>query len=271
MKNYCSLSFFFRLLLFWGLLLSPLLLAAQTGIPARPSPPRLVNDFSKQSPFTAAQEATLEAKLEKFARETSNQIVVVIVDDLGGYDINGFSTEIIHGWGVGQAKLDNGIAVVIKPTGPENSRDVYIAVGYGLEGAIPDATAKQIVENEIIARFKSNDYYGGIDAGTDVLMKLAKGEINAKNYDDGIASRERRPNLNTILIIVFILIYLLIWIFRRGGGRGGRGGGYTIGRGGYYGGFGGGGFGGGGFGGGGGGFGGFGGGSSGGGGAGGKW
>lgn len=267
MKNYSSLSLFFRPLLFWGLLLSPLLLAAQNGIPPRPSPPRLVNDFSKQSPFTAAQEDALEAKLEKFARETSNQIVVVIVDDLGGYDINGFSTEIIHGWGVGQAKLDNGIAVVIKPTGPENSRDVYIAVGYGLEGAIPDATAKQIVENEIIARFKSGDYYGGIDAGTNVLMKLAKGEIDAKNY----GKSTNRPNTNTIMIIIFIAIYLVVMIFRKGG-RGGRGGGYTIGGGGYYGGFGGGGFGGGGFGGGGGGgFGGFGGGSSGGGGAGGKW
>ena len=70
----------------------------------------------------------------------------MIVDDLGGYDINGFSIVIIHDWGVGQAKKDNGIVIVVKLIGPEGDRDVYIAVGYGLEGAILDIMAKYVVE-----------------------------------------------------------------------------------------------------------------------------
>jgi uncharacterized protein len=255
LKNLCLLRF----LLFWGLLLSPLLLAAQKGIPPRPSPPRLVNNFSSVQLLTPEQEQRLEQKLEDFSNETSNQIVIVIVDDLGGYDINGFSTAIIHHWGVGQAKKDNGIAIVVKPTGPEGDRDAYIAVGYGLEGVIPDIAARHVVEQEMTPNFKNGNFYGGLNAATDVLMKLAKGEINVKNY-----APESRYGNNRYIIILVIVFFVVIFFFRR---RGGGGGGFTIGRGGYYGG----GWSSGGFGGGGGGFGGFGGGSSGGGGAGGKW
>lgn len=261
---FCRIS---RVLLFWLALLSPLFLAAQKTLPERPSPARLVNNLSKQFPafLTANENAQLEEKLEKFARETSNQIVIVIVDDLGGYDINGFATDIIHNWGVGQAKADNGIAIIIKPTGGENERDAYIGVGYGLEGAIPDITAKHIVENEIIPQFKSGDYYNGLNSAVNVLMDLAKGEYNSKSYDKKSGNI---PRTFLFAIVAMILIFVLMRIFRGGGGRGG---GFTIGGGGFYGGFGGGGSWGGGGSFGGGGFGGFGGGSSGGGGGGGKW
>ncbi len=235
--------------------------AQSSGIPERPSPPRLVNNLSKEFPdfLSASEMQSLEQKLVNFSKETSNQVVVLIVDDLGGTDINDFATQIGHDWGVGQSKFDNGVVVIIKPTGGEGRRDAYIAVGYGLEGAIPDITAKHIVEEEITPRFSKGDYYGGLNAATDVVMKLAKGEIDSKAYNKRAGGRIPW----WVIMLVVFGVFGLMRFFR------GAGGGYTIGRRGYYGGFGG--FRGGGFGGGGGGFGGFGGGSFGGGGGGGKW
>lgn len=239
--------------------------ADETCIPKQPSPPRLVNNFSKEFPdFISANEMQmLEAKLDKFNAETSNQIVIVIVDDLCGYDANEFSTRLGQAWGVGQGKLKNGVVVMIKPTGKAGQRTAYIAVGYGLEGIIPDITAKQIIRNEIIPRFKNQDYYGALDASTSVLMSLAKKEFNSDEY-----AKKGDTGHFPWLIIGFFLVFILMSIFNS------RRSGQTVGRrtyyGGMWGGFGG--FGGGGSSSGGGGsFGGFGGGSFGGGGSGGNW
>src|ERR1041385_6723316 len=119
--------------------------AGDNCIPEKPSPPRLVNNLSKEFPefLSAGEEQALEEKLERFSRETSNQIVIVVVDDLCGYDANQFSTMLGEKWAVGQGKFDNGVVVMIKPTGGAGQRDAYIAVGYGLEGGIPDAIAQR--------------------------------------------------------------------------------------------------------------------------------
>ncbi|MFL5752503.1 MAG: TPM domain-containing protein [Bacteroidia bacterium] len=232
-------------------------------IPERPSPQRLYNNLSKEFPefLSVSEAAQLEDKLDKFSKETSNQICVVVVDDLGGYEASEFATQLGQKWGVGQGKFNNGVVILIKPSGGEGQRDLFIAVGYGLEGAIPDITTKKIREEEMYPYFARGEYYTAIDRATTVLMKLAKGEINSKEYGGSGAGGFVKKNWIAIIVII-ILIFIF---FGRGGG------GTTYGRSGrYYGG----GFGGGGFGGGGssgGGFGGFGGGSFGGGGSGGKW
>lgn len=251
------------------------------GIPDKPQPPRLVNNLSKQFPdFLSADESEkLERKLVAFSDSTSNQIVIVITDDLGGLEPYAYATGIGQKWGVGQNKFDNGIVILIKPTQSEGGRTAFIAPGYGLEGAIPDATAKQIVENELNPRLKEGNYYEALDATTDVLMSLAKGEYNSDAYAKK-NGKKGKGGPGTIIFILLVVFF--IFMKSRGGGRGGM----TIGRGGSFltgmllgnlfggrrgGGFGGGGFGGGSGFGGGGGFGGFGGGGFGGGGAGGSW
>src|ERR1041385_3920743 len=95
------------------------------GIPPKPVPSRLVNNLSQQFPdfLSASEEQALENKLEKFSNETSNQVVIVITDDLGGNDINTYATRIGMNWGVGQNKFDNGVVIVIKPTGGQGQRD----------------------------------------------------------------------------------------------------------------------------------------------------
>lgn len=246
-------------------LCAPLMAQDMPGIPKRPSPPKLVNNFSSQQILSPEETQALEDKLERFSNETSNQIVIVIVDSLGGYDIAGYATELGHEWKVGQKNSSNGIIIVLKISGAHGK--AFIAPGYGLEGAIPDATCEQIVQNEMIPQFKHNQYYAGLDKATDVLMGLAKGEYNSKDYSRKSATNSKAAGF----IIALIIMIIVLVISRRGGGKGG----YTIGNSGIFfwgGGFGGfGGSGGGGFGGGGGGFGGFGGGDFGGGGAGGSW
>ncbi len=235
----------------------------EDAFPPRPNPPQLVNNLSIEFPdfLSASEHANLEQKLVRFSDSTSNQIVVVIVDDLNGLDAEQYATGLGRKWGVGQADKRNGIVVLVKPTGGAGQRKLFIAVGYGLEGAIPDATAKNIVDREITPRFKSQDYYGGLNAATDVLMSLAKGEYDYKTYTKNKSSKNF-----SLLFIVLVVVFFLIGSKLRGRR------GYSIGRRGMLYGtpFIGGGFGGGSSGGGGG-FGGFGGGSFGGGGAGGSW
>ena len=188
------------------------------------------------------------------------------MEGLEPYD---YATRLGHKWGVGQAKFDNGIVILIKPTGGEGQRQLYIAVGYGLEGAIPDLTTKRIRDNEMYPYFKKGEYYTALDKATDVIMALTLGEYNSDAY--GKKGSKRLP---AGIIIPLILITLFIIFKSKGGGRGGgNDGGLTMGAAGFllgsaFGrGGGGGGFGGGSSGG----FGGFGGGGFGGGGSGGSW
>jgi uncharacterized protein len=241
-------------------------------VPDRPEPPRLYNNLSREFPnfLNSAEAAQLEEKLQVFSNETSNQICVVIVDDLEGLDASSYAFAIGNLWGVGKENFNNGIVILVKPTGKEGGRDLFIAVGYGLEGAIPDLMTKRIREEEMQPYLKAGEYYTALDRGTTVLMKLAKGEISEKDFTRHQRGSERSPLLTLIIIVIVIMI--LRSIFRGGGGghtlsRAGRsifwgsmlGGGFGRGHGGGWGG------------GSGGGWGGFGGGGFGGGGSGGKW
>ena len=174
------------------------------AIPSRPDPQRLVNDLAQV--FTSDQVSRLENTLVAFDDSTSNQIVVVTVKDLEGYDPSEYATRIGLDWGVGSAQFNNGIVLLVKPKTYDSAGQVFIAVGYGLEGAIPDAYAKRIIENELIPNFRLNDYYAGVEAACDVLMKLASGEISeprGEEEDDALLE----------IIATLLFIGLLIFIF----------------------------------------------------------
>lgn len=153
-------------------------------LPQRPNPPKLVNDLAGL--LTDSQEKELEFKLRYFNDTTSNQILIITVNTLNGYEPAPYAYALGEKWGVGQKDFNNGIVLLVKPkTSNSDKGQAFIAIGYGLEPVIPDATSKKIVENEMIPNFKNEDYYGGIDQATDVLMKLASGEISAKGYNKG--------------------------------------------------------------------------------------
>lgn len=243
-------------------------LIAQSDIPEKPSPVRLYNNLSQEMPdfLDASQAEALEKRLVQFAESTSNQIVVVVVDDLAGYEPWEFAVRIGDKWGIGHEKEDNGIVLLIKPTGGKGERKTFIATGRGLEGAIPDYTCSEIVDNELLPNFKNGDHYNGIISALDVLESLSKGEYNSDEYS---SKNKKRNGVATVIIVMIIIVIVIIVIVRNGKG----GGGFTMGGGGVFmgGGWGGGYRSSGGSGWGGGGFGGFGGGSFGGGGSGGSW
>lgn len=276
MKNF---NFTFKSLLTLILLSIPVLFYAN-DFPQPQSPPRLVNDFV--GIFSESENAALEQKLVEFNKQTSTQIAIAVVDDLNGYDKGDYTIQLAQKWEIGQKGQDNGILIMIKPTGGKGERQSFIAVGYGLEGVIPDAIANRIINIEMIPEFKNNNYYKGVDNAVNTLMGLTKEEFTATEYEK---KTQTPPAAIFIMILIFILFifiipatqakkymstnnvsfWLAMWmIMNTGRGQGNSGwNSFSGGRGG---------FGGGGFGGGsGGGFGGFGGGGFGGGGAGGSW
>lgn len=235
-------------------------------IPDRPTPPRLVNDFANI--LTAKEKQALENKLVTFNNETSTQIAIVTIKSLNGYDKADFSFQLGEKWGVGQKGSDNGIVILVKPKTAQERGETFIAPGYGLEGVVPDATAKRIVEHDMMPLFKKGEYYLGLDAATNTLISLTKGEFTATQYNKATRKKSSGLPILFILIVIFFVFFgrsgrhqsmghnLPFWMLlgMMGSGGGGSFGDFSSGSGSF-----------------GGGFGGFGGGSFGGGGAGGSW
>lgn len=187
--------------------------ATVAAIPERPYPQRLVNDLA--GVFTASQKADLEQRLVAFDDTTSNQIAVVTLSDLEGQDKAMVAYEIGEKWGVGQQKHNNGIVILIKPKTARESGQVYIAVGYGLEGAIPDAIAKRIVDNVMIPHLQNgNDYYSAVNAALDKLMPLACGEISESRDIDG----EDLVALVAFVMFIFAVFIIVIILASINGG-----------------------------------------------------
>ena len=237
------------------------------NIITKPNPPTLVTDVA--GVLTPEQKQALENKLVAIDDSSSNQIAVVIIPSLDGYPKEEYATKLFRDWGIGNKKTNNGVLLLIAI----NDRQIRIEVGYGLEGAIPDITALNIIDNDIKPAFKAGNYYEGIDQATDNIAKAAVGE-----YKEARAKKTRSKSKGSggLFLIILIIIFVVLRNGRGGGGSNIGGGGFSdvatgmllgslLGGGGRHGG------GGGGWSGGGGGFGGFGGGSSGGGGAGGSW
>ncbi|MBR2947297.1 MAG: TPM domain-containing protein [Bacteroidales bacterium] len=198
-----------------AVLLATILFISSIGahaVPVPPVPQRLVNDFA--GILSSKEIHSLEQRLVAYDDTTSTQIAVVIVPDLEGMDAAQYATEIGEEWGVGSGESNNGVVVLVKPKNDNGSGEVFIAVGYGLEGAIPDARVKRIINNVMIPRFVENDYYGAIAGACEALIKLADGEEFEQYGNSG--SGEVRFYL-TIVITILILI-LLAKLSRKGGG-----------------------------------------------------
>jgi uncharacterized protein len=194
----------FALFLFLGAI-------AQNEFPQRPEPPRLVNDFA--GILSPEQRNQLEAKLDKFNRETSTQIAIVTVKDLFGYDKGDYSFRLAEKWGIGQKGKNNGILILVKPKRDNETGKVFIAVGYGLEGVVPDIVArKTIVSEEFLPSFKTGDYYTGLEKGTNVLMSLTAGEFTADQYQQ--KAEKGKGGIAGFGIV--LLLFFIFLIFSRG-------------------------------------------------------
>ena len=139
----------------------------------KPNPPKAVNDFGNMlEPF---QQQALEQKLDAYNDSTSSAIVIITVPDLEGNDIAEVSLKYLRDWGIGSKGKNNGVVILVSKA----DQKARIETGYGMEGAIPDITAKEIIDDRMVPYFKQNDYYRGFDNAVDAIMQAAAGEYKA--------------------------------------------------------------------------------------------
>jgi uncharacterized protein len=204
-----------------------LLLALVLFLPAHAAPTfpaltgRVVDGANMLSPATEQQ---LTDKLSALEQQTGRQLVVVTLPSLQGYEIEDYGYQLGRAWGIGQAKLNNGVLFIVAP----NERKVRIEVGYGLEPILTDALSSVILQETVLPRFRSGDMEGGVIAGTDALIQqLALPDDQAKANvakAQAVASQpQQQPGLPpfAILIMVFFIFMMLRGLFgRRRGGLG---------------------------------------------------
>lgn len=185
---------------------------AQTSsfdIPDAPSPARFVMDYV--GVLNDSARANLEQRLGILSDSTTIQMQVVLIEDLKGADPIEYGTELGRKWGVGSAEANNGVVFVIQPkTAENNSGDVGISVGYGLEPVLTDALCKRVIEKELIPHFQNEDYAGGLNAALDVMIPIAQGDASADSYlnppNENSKKTEDAPSVGTVFLYMFLII-----------------------------------------------------------------
>jgi uncharacterized protein len=174
-----------------------------------PAPRDHFNDYAHiVAPATATQ---LNQELAQFERDTSNQIVVAIYPHLqSDSSIEDYAVRVFQAWHVGQSGRNNGAVLFIF----SQDRKLWITTGYGLEGALPDALCKRIIEEQITPRFRAGDFTGGAAAGTRSLMAAARGEYRGTGRtvadQNGSAQSSGLPLGFVIPLIVLFLLFTVI-------------------------------------------------------------
>ena len=160
-------GWFPRVLLAVALLFPPAYATAQVAVP-----PLTARVTDLTGTLTADQAAALEAKLAAFEARKGSQVAVLMVPTTQPETIEQYSIRVVDEWKLGRKRVDDGVLLLIA----KSDRKLRIEVGRGLEGAIPDAIAKRIIDEEITPRFKQGDFYGGVNAGVDRIAGLVTGE-----------------------------------------------------------------------------------------------
>lgn len=176
-----------------------------------PTPKNHFNDYAGVVRADTARE--LDARLATFERETSNQIVVALYPRMqSDSSVEDYTVRVAQAWGVGVKGKSNGAVLFAFM----EQRQLYLQVGYGLEGALPDALAKRIIEDEIIPRFRAGDRDGGIRAGVEAILAATRGEYQGTGRTVGEGAR---GGGNFGLFLFFVAIFVLLSIFspRRNG------------------------------------------------------
>ena len=189
--------------------------AQRYDLPPRPDGPVL----DQAGLLSRAEAQRLARKLSAYEDTTSTALVVVTVQRLDGAPIADYAVALGREWGVGQQGKDNGAVVLVS----RGDRKVFIATGYGLEGAIPDAIANRIVDQVITPAFREGQFYAGLDRATDALIQAARGEYTAeRTRSRGADDDSGIPALLFIGLIFAYFIATSLWRGSSGGGKGGR-------------------------------------------------
>jgi uncharacterized protein len=181
---------------------------AQFTIPEKPGFQTSVYDYANV--LSASEKTQLEEKLVRYSDSTSTQIVVITIESLKGEDIGILTPKWAHQWGIGQAKEDNGVLILLAKA----ERKIWISPGYGLEDRLTAGIGGEITRNIIIPEFKAGSYYRGLDKGADALFDVFKGKYKGERKQQ--SKGKSFPILPFIVIVVIVLI--LISRNKKGGG-----------------------------------------------------
>ena len=156
----------------------------------------------------------LESKLDSFDRETSVQICLVVVPDLGGFEVSDYATRLFEKWGIGRAKQDDGVLLLLAL----QERKIRIETGYGLESVITDALSRRLIEQKIAPALRGGGVAEGLKAGSNGLMSLIRGDyqdLEARPEGDG-----GKPIGGSALFWILLGLVLLLILSKKGGGGG---------------------------------------------------
>ena len=180
-----------------------------------PAPAKYFNDFAGVVP--TATSGLLNTKLEDFERTTSCQVVVAVFPRMqSDSSLEDYTHRLATTWKIGQKDKNNGVGLFVFM----QERRMRIEVGYGLEGALPDALAKRIIEDEIKPYFKRGDYAGGLSAGVDAILKATRGEYKGKGSTVAEHSAEFENKVFMAGWIIFLILFSMMGIFIRRRPRG---------------------------------------------------
>lgn len=169
-------------------------------------PTGYVNDFA--GVLSVEQKNSLEQKLSLFNASTTNEIAVVTVKSLEGDYIEHYAVELFKAWGIGTKKNNNGVLLLIAV----DDHKMRIEVGYGLEGALTDTLASQIIRNDLTPAFKQNDFYGGINLAVDDIIKVTQGEYVSSNTSSQSVSFNPEEALTFLIFLLVIGVNILTFI-----------------------------------------------------------
>lgn len=194
-----------------------LVLVSSLIVFAQPKVPELkiwATDLTKT--LKSDELSDLNSRLKTYEDTTSNQLIALMISSLEDYPIEDYSHEVATKNKIGTEKHDNGVLLLVV----KDDRKLRIEVGYGLEGALPDALASSIIRNVIVPKFKNNEYYAGISDGIKAIIATIAGEYKAEPDTDSDGG-------GSIIFTVFVIIFIIIMLF--GKSTGGKSGGFYYG------------------------------------------
>jgi uncharacterized protein len=164
-------------------------------------PPLTGHVIDQTATLNAEQQATLEQTLQAFEARKGSQLAILVVPTVAPETIEQYALRVAEQWKLGRKKIDDGAILVVA----KNDRALRIEVGYGLEGALTDATGKRIISEIITPRFQQGDFYGGLTAGVDQIIRVVDGEPLAAPNDKvtgGISDVQQYGPIIFILALV---------------------------------------------------------------------
>jgi uncharacterized protein len=190
------------------------LLGAQELKELQPVPPLSARVIDQTATLSADQRARLEARLADFERQKGAQIALLMVSSVKPETVSEYALRVVEKWKLGRQVIDDGVLLLVA----KDDHKLRLEVGYGLEGALNDATAKRIISETISPRFKQGDFYGGVDAGLSAVIKVLDGEVlppprqKAQRSDSGFS-------FDNLLLFGFVLVFVVGGILRSLFGR----------------------------------------------------